>query len=135
MVDDTTAAGAPFSDRELILFVTFGFIAVTLIGQELLLPRVFRCSDWHNTPPTNINASTRPSWPRGREALNVAHGRLKQFAADGRISSEALAILRARHGRHDCRMMCGTSKVGWRRPNGGLGSDAEVEIASSVRQR
>src|SRR5271156_3865742 len=36
----TTAAGAPFPDRDLILFVTFGVIVVTLIGQGLLLPRV-----------------------------------------------------------------------------------------------
>ncbi len=30
-------------------------------------------------------------------ALKVGHGRLQQFVADGRISPEALAILRARH--------------------------------------
>src|SRR6202034_96323 len=36
----TTAAGAPFPDRDLILFVTFGVIVVTLIGQGSLLPRV-----------------------------------------------------------------------------------------------
>ena len=31
------------------------------------------------------------------QALNVGHDRLQQFVADGRISPEALAILRARH--------------------------------------
>ena len=38
----TTAAGTPFPDRDLILFVTFGLIVVTLIGQGLLLPSVVR---------------------------------------------------------------------------------------------
>ena len=31
----TTAAGAPFPDRDLILFVTFGVIVVTLVGQGI----------------------------------------------------------------------------------------------------
>jgi monovalent cation/hydrogen antiporter len=31
------------------------------------------------------------------EALNVAHARLKQFVADGRVTPEAHAVLRARH--------------------------------------
>jgi CPA1 family monovalent cation:H+ antiporter len=34
----TTAAGAPFPNRDLILFITFGLIIVTLVGQGLLLP-------------------------------------------------------------------------------------------------
>jgi monovalent cation/hydrogen antiporter len=38
----TTAAGTPFPDRDLILFVTFGVIVVTLIGQGSLLPSLVR---------------------------------------------------------------------------------------------
>src|ERR1700728_3543873 len=38
----TTAAGAPFPDRDLILFVTFGVIVVTLIGQGLVMPAIVR---------------------------------------------------------------------------------------------
>jgi NhaP-type Na+/H+ or K+/H+ antiporter len=38
----TTAAGAPFPERDLILFVTFGVIVVTLIGQGLILPSIVR---------------------------------------------------------------------------------------------
>jgi NhaP-type Na+/H+ or K+/H+ antiporter len=38
----TTQAGTPFPYRDLILFVTFGVIVVTLIGQGLLLPGVVR---------------------------------------------------------------------------------------------
>src|SRR2546430_918245 len=36
----TTLAGTPFPYRDLILFVTFGVIVVTLVGQGLLLPAV-----------------------------------------------------------------------------------------------
>src|SRR5262249_23895226 len=38
----TTQAGTPFPYRDLILFVTFGVIVVTLVGQGLLLPGVVR---------------------------------------------------------------------------------------------
>src|SRR5215470_15228584 len=37
-----TASGAPFPDRDLILFVTFAVILVTLVGQGLLMPAVVR---------------------------------------------------------------------------------------------
>jgi len=39
-VPETTASGAPFPDRDLIIFVTAGVIVVTLVGQALLLPVV-----------------------------------------------------------------------------------------------
>src|SRR5215472_13598643 len=38
----TTEMGTPFPYRDLILFVTFGVIVVTLVGQGLLLPSVVR---------------------------------------------------------------------------------------------
>ena len=37
-----TASGEPFPHRDLILFLTFSVILVTLVGQGLLLPRVIR---------------------------------------------------------------------------------------------
>src|SRR5262249_14726586 len=38
----TVASGAPFPQRDLILFVTFGVIIITLVGQGLMLPGVIR---------------------------------------------------------------------------------------------
>ena len=38
----TLASGAPFPHRDLILFVTFGVIIITLVGQGLMLPAVIR---------------------------------------------------------------------------------------------
>jgi monovalent cation/hydrogen antiporter len=37
-----TDAGAPFPDRDLILFVTFALILVTIVGQGLTLPALIR---------------------------------------------------------------------------------------------
>src|ERR1700760_803262 len=39
-VPETVASGAPFPDRDLIIFVTAGVIVVTLVAQALLLPDV-----------------------------------------------------------------------------------------------
>jgi Na+/H+ antiporter len=47
-VPDTVASGAPFPDRDLIIFVTTGVIIVTLVVQGLLLPAVVR---WARLPP------------------------------------------------------------------------------------
>jgi monovalent cation/hydrogen antiporter len=46
-VPETVASGAPFPDRDLIIFVTAGVIVVTLVVQALLLPGVVR---WARLP-------------------------------------------------------------------------------------
>jgi CPA1 family monovalent cation:H+ antiporter len=93
----TTAAGAPFPDRDLILFVTFGIIVVTLIGQGLALPSVVRWLGLAAHAADERDREHKAELAARAEALNVAHGRLKQFVADGRVTPEAHAILRARH--------------------------------------
>jgi monovalent cation/hydrogen antiporter len=92
-----TDSGAAFPDRDLILFITFGLIVVTLVGQGLVLPFVV---DW-------LGLAKQAAEERQREyaaeldaragALDVAHSRLKQFVADGRVSREARTVLHARH--------------------------------------
>ncbi|MEI9930159.1 MAG: Na+/H+ antiporter [Rhizomicrobium sp.] len=43
-----TASGAPFPDRDLLLFLTFAVIVVTLVGQGLLLPFIARVPSLHD---------------------------------------------------------------------------------------
>jgi Na+/H+ antiporter len=93
----TTAAGAPFPDRDLILFVTFGLIVVTLIGQGLLLPAIVRWLGLAQHVADERRREHEAELAARSGALNVAHIRLKEFVAAGRISPDALAILRARH--------------------------------------
>ena len=93
----TTRAGAPFPDRDLILVVSFGLIVVTLIGQGLLLPRVVRWLGLGRHAAEEREREQKAELNGRTEALKVAQGRLEKMAAEGRISSEVLAILRARH--------------------------------------
>jgi Na+/H+ antiporter len=93
----TTLAGAPFPDRDLILFITFGVIVFTLVGQGLLLPSVMR---WLGLGSHAAEESAREHTAElsaRAEALNVVQNRLDQLAGEGRILPEVLAILRARH--------------------------------------
>ncbi len=100
----TTAAGAPFPDRDSILFVTFGLIVVTLIGEGLALPSVAR---WLNlgrdAAEERIREHKAELAVRG-EALQVAWARLEQLADRGQISSDVHTALRARHDYRTARL-------------------------------
>jgi CPA1 family monovalent cation:H+ antiporter len=93
----TTLAGAPFPYRDLILFVTFGVIVVTLVGQGLLLPSVVRWLGLGSHAADERARENAAELSARAEALNVVQNRLDQLAGDGRIAPEVLAILRARH--------------------------------------
>jgi Na+/H+ antiporter len=93
----TTAAGTPFPDRDLILFVTFGVIVVTLIGEGLMVPSVARWLGLAEHAADERQREHAAELAARSQALNVGHKLLKQFEAEGRTSPEALAILRSRH--------------------------------------
>ncbi len=93
----TIASGAPFPGRDLILFVTFGLIVVTLVGQGLLLPPLVSWLGLPRDAAAERARERRDELAARSEALDVAHDRLKQFVADGRASPDTLEILRARH--------------------------------------
>ncbi|HEY6254596.1 MAG TPA: Na+/H+ antiporter [Xanthobacteraceae bacterium] len=92
-----TLSGAPFPYRDLILFVTFGVIVLTLVGQGLLLPRVVRWLGLARHAADEREREHKAELAARSDALDVAQSRLEKLAADGRISVEVLAILRARH--------------------------------------
>jgi CPA1 family monovalent cation:H+ antiporter len=77
-----TAQGAPFPHRDMFLFVAFGVIVITLVGQGLTLPRVIRAlglSRGHAEEHTQEVAQERAA----REHV-IATGaqRLEQLAAE-----------------------------------------------------
>ena len=92
-----TAAGTPFPGRDLIIFVTFGVIIVTLIGQGLMLPTVVRWLALPHDAEDERRREQDAEITARLEALKVAQGRLDGLAADGDTDPDVLAILRARH--------------------------------------
>ncbi|MGC1776786.1 MAG: Na+/H+ antiporter [Xanthobacteraceae bacterium] len=93
----TMQSGAPFPDRDIILFVAFGVIVITLMGQGLALPAVVRWLKLDRDAAKEHRSEMAAETAVRAEALDVAYAKLKQFVADGRGSSAAHALLRARH--------------------------------------
>jgi Na+/H+ antiporter len=93
----TTSSGAPFPGRDLVLFITFGIIVITLVGQGLLLPSVVRWLGLGSHAADEREREQKAELAARSDALKLAQTRLEELAADNRIPSEALAILRARH--------------------------------------
>src|SRR5215470_3457198 len=93
----TTEIGTPFPYRNPILFVTFGVIVVTFVGQGLLLPGVVRWLGLAGHTADEHERERKAEFAARSEALKVAQRRLEQLAATRDISPEVVAILRARH--------------------------------------
>ena len=92
----TTEAASAFPDRDLILFVTFGVIVVTLIGQGIVLSPIVH---WLALPRDAEDERRRERGAELKarlETLNVAQSELERLAADGDTEPSVLALLRSR---------------------------------------
>jgi monovalent cation/hydrogen antiporter len=92
-----TASGAPFPDRDLILFLTFSVIIVTLVGQGLLLPTVIRALGLAHAGRRE-RRSDREEEDRARLlAIRAVMDRLDGLATERGLDEETLRPLRTRH--------------------------------------
>ena len=92
-----TAAGAPFPYRDLILYVTFVLIVVTLVGQGLLLPAIVRALGLTRHAADERKREHTAEAAARSQALEVAQKRLERLAAEGKASPEVLTLMRAHH--------------------------------------
>jgi monovalent cation/hydrogen antiporter len=93
----TLSNGGAFPDRDLILFVTFGVILITLVGFGLGLPPVVR---WLGVSEAGRNerfAELEAEIAARREALDVALKSLDGITENRELSDEVIHLLRARH--------------------------------------
>jgi monovalent cation/hydrogen antiporter len=92
----TMESGAPFPHRDLILFLTFSVILVTLVGQGLLLPAVMRALGLANAGALEAHADRMEEFAARRQAAEKAVRRLDELAVERGLSDAILAPLRAR---------------------------------------
>lgn len=92
-----TANGQPFPDRDLILFLTFAVILVTLVGQGLLLPLVVRLLGLANAGRREHHFDLIEEARARHKAIEAALARLEQVTAERRLADEVVAPLRTRH--------------------------------------
>jgi monovalent cation/hydrogen antiporter len=89
--------GDGFPDRDLILFVSFGVIFITLVGLGLGLPTVVRWLGVAGAARAESVAEHESEITARREALGAALKSLDAITDDRELSDEVIKLLRARH--------------------------------------
>jgi monovalent cation/hydrogen antiporter len=89
--------GEAFPYRDLILFVTFGVILITLVGLGLGLPLVVRLLGISQAGLHEHRAELESEIAARREALGAALKSLDAITDDRELSDEVVKLLRARH--------------------------------------
>jgi Na+/H+ antiporter len=94
-VPETVASGAPFPDRDTIVFVTSGVIVVTLVLQGLLLPSVVR---WARLPRDgSVDQERHLAETLATEAAIAA---IPQLAAEQGTDSDVASRIRREYEKH-----------------------------------
>jgi monovalent cation/hydrogen antiporter len=93
----TLPTGEGFPYRDLILFVTFGVILITLVGLGLGLPPVVRWLGISQAGRHEHRADLESEIAARREALGAALKSLDDITDDRELSEEVVKLLRARH--------------------------------------
>jgi monovalent cation/hydrogen antiporter len=91
------ANGDPFPNRDLILFVTFSLILVTLVGTGLGLPPLVRWLGVAGDAHSEHAAEYESEITARRDALTKALEALEARSSDPEMSEEVMKLLRARH--------------------------------------
>jgi monovalent cation/hydrogen antiporter len=93
--------GAPFPHRDMILFVTFGVILITLVGQGLMLPSVIRWLGLAHVGKKEMRHEQEAELATRTQAIHAAHRHLQMIATERNLGADALDFL---HARHDLRL-------------------------------
>jgi CPA1 family monovalent cation:H+ antiporter len=86
--------GQPFPDRDLILFLTFAVILVTLVGQGLTLPAVIRVLGLAKAGEREFETDKREERSARRRAIEAASERLDELVAERGLPDEVVRQLR-----------------------------------------
>jgi monovalent cation/hydrogen antiporter len=92
-----TASGQPFPDRDLILFLTFSVIIVTLVGQGLTLPWIIRVLGLAHAGRYERRAERAEEHQARRQAIETVIRRLDELKEERSWSEDVVRPLRARH--------------------------------------
>jgi len=89
--------GQPFPHRDLILFLTFSVILVTLVGQGLSLPAVIRMLGLAKAGERELRIDRTEQLQARRQAINSAIERLERLAAERALPEDLVERVRVRH--------------------------------------
>jgi monovalent cation/hydrogen antiporter len=86
--------GAPFPARDLILFLTFVVILVTLVGQGLAFPKVITWLRLAHAGRRERSRDLMEEFRARRAAIKAALGKLEELTREGKLTEEVLAPVR-----------------------------------------
>jgi Na+/H+ antiporter len=86
--------GTPFPGRNLILFLTFAVILVTLVGQGLALPGVITWLGLANAGRRERSRDRMEEFRARHAAIKAALARLEEMTTEGKLAEEVLEPLR-----------------------------------------
>jgi Na+/H+ antiporter len=92
-----TSTGQPFPYRDLILFLTFSVILITLVGQGLMLPWVIRELGLSHAGRKERKINRAEEYKARSEAVQAASERLDQLAAERHLSPDVVEAVRTQH--------------------------------------
>jgi CPA1 family monovalent cation:H+ antiporter len=93
----TLPSGEGFPSRDLILFVSFNVILITLVGFGLGLPLLVKILDMGRDGRKEVMSEHAAEIDARREALAAALASLDAMTDDRELSDEVVKLLRARH--------------------------------------
>jgi NhaP-type Na+/H+ or K+/H+ antiporter len=91
----TTDSSETFPQRDLILFLTFSVILVTLVGQGLMLPMVIRSLGLARAGRRERHADREEEFVARRLAIEAAIERLSRLASERQLSDDIVRPHRA----------------------------------------
>jgi CPA1 family monovalent cation:H+ antiporter len=89
--------GARFPNRDQILFITFGIIIITLVGQGLMLPAVIRWLGLTDQGREERRQEHEAELAARTEALNAAREHLEKLAMERNLGADVIDYLQVRH--------------------------------------
>src|SRR3954468_16487959 len=93
----TIQSGAPFPQRDLILFATFGVIIITLIGQGMMLPKVIQWLGVGDEGQAERRREEEAELAARNEAIRASQQHLEKIAGERNLSPEVVEFLNSRH--------------------------------------
>jgi monovalent cation/hydrogen antiporter len=93
----TTAVGAPFPHRDLILFVTFGVIIITLIVQGTMLPWVVRWLGLNSLAHLEHEKEIHAELRARVSALKEVEKRFDRLISERELPNDVIELLRTRN--------------------------------------
>jgi len=89
--------GEPFPYRDLILFLTFAVILITLVGQGLMLPWVIEWLGLFQAGRKEREINRAAELQARSEAVRAAAERLDQLATEQNLAADVVHAIRAQH--------------------------------------